>query len=251
MACVYACFNPVAELEPCETDQRSKSPGLHIFGGRKSRCTSPSCISPAGRPLVSWSDILTPGVVARVLACLPFRDRLQAASVCRSWRAMVRSAAAHCVDSQCTDRNCSTWSSTAMQPCDVYAAEEEQQYRLHLCRSLEFAGSATVWRCAVGDTTLRQLLNLTRLELLDVKCDVDGRQFSPPVRAIVSLQHLTKLRILSLGMSSTMVDCAQLPRSLECLHMNLASGGCQLVSSQSCISVSSNRPQRHPCMVLC
>lgn len=62
--------------------------------------------------------------------------------------------------------------------------------------------------------------------MLDVRCDVEGRHFNaqPAITAVISLQHLTKLRVLNVGMSAPMIDFGKLPSSLQCLHLNLASG---------------------------
>jgi hypothetical protein len=82
--------------------------------------------------------------------------------------------------------------------------------------------------CSAGSVTLGKLQGLTRLQLLDVRCDAEGRQLSATAaeQAAVSLQHLTKLRVLNLGVASApIVDFATLPSSLQCLHLNLAVGG--------------------------
>lgn len=181
-----------------------------------------------------------------MLASLSFADRLRAASVCKSWKSIVNSAAPHDRAEDSTAGGCSSWDLTRFQPCDVCALEEQQQYRLHLCKALCYAGSASVWMCAVGGTTMRQLQGLTRLHLLDIRCDVEGRQFSPPVRSTVSLQHLQHLRILNLGMSSPMVDFTKLPSSLECLHLNLASGG---LAGPACLCRDLPLPML-PCLML-
>lgn len=227
MGCVCGCFNPTEDSGAGRLKSRSMSPALQLLGGLRSRCTSPRCVSPGGKLQVTWSELPT-GVIARVLAALTFADRLKVASVCKSWHAIVNSAAAHDKDEHSTAWNCSSWNLSRFQPTDVCALEEQQQCKLHLCKALRYAGSASVWMCAVGGTTIRQLQGLTRLHLLDIRCDVEGRLFSPPVRPIVSLQQLQQLRILNLGMSSPMVDFTNLPSSLECLHLNLASGRCLL-----------------------
>lgn len=223
MAGVCGCFSAAATREADRPKSPSISPALQLLGGFKSRCISPRCPSPAGKQYITWSELPT-GVIARVLGSLDFAERLQAAAVCRTWNLIVNSAAAHEHGEEAPARSCSSWNLTRQLPCDVCAVEEQQQCKLHLCRALRHASSATVWMCAVGCTTVRQLHGLTRLELLDVRCDVEGRHFTPPVRSIVNLQHLHKLRVLNLGMSSSMVDFTKLPSSLECLHLNLSSG---------------------------
>jgi hypothetical protein len=81
--------------------------------------------------------------------------------------------------------------------------------------------------CAAGSATLSKLQGVTRLQLLDVRCDAEGRQLNSTAaeQAAVSLQHLTRLRVLNLGVAcAPMVEFATLPSSLQCLHLNLASG---------------------------
>lgn len=144
--------------------------------------------------------------------------------MCRSWAAIVCSAAAGSEDPEPPGN----WALTRVLPCEVEATQHNLQYQLQQCRALPFATSARVWMCAAGSATLSKLQDVTRLQLLDVRCDAEGRQLSSPAAEIaaVSLQHLTRLRVLNLGLASApMVDFATLPSSLQCLHLNLASGG--------------------------
>jgi hypothetical protein len=146
------------------------------------------------------------------------------ASVCRSWAAIVCSAAAESEEIEVPH----DWALTRALPCEVEATQHNLQYQLQQCRALQFATSARVWMCSASSATLSKLQGLTRLQLLDVRCDAEGRQLSSTAaeQAAVSLQHLTRLRVLNLGVASApIVDFATLPSSLQCLHLNLASGG--------------------------
>ncbi|WIA12024.1 hypothetical protein OEZ85_012104 [Tetradesmus obliquus] len=87
--------------------------------------------------------------------------------------------------------------------------------------------------------------------LLRAYCDSsrsgrEGRQLSSPAAemAAVSLQHLTRLRVLNLGLASApMVDFATLPSSLQCLHLNLASGFSVGQLATSCATLAAAGPR--------
>jgi len=156
---------------------------------------------------------------------LPCQERCQAALVCRSWCAIICSAAAHA-------RNESDvpLSETKTLPCDVNATDENLQLQLQQCRAVRHVPSAAVTLNEFAAGTMHQLTCLTRLVLLDpvvLRQQLDGEAWvhTPPKLAVpVPLRQLTRLQVLSIAMSSPLLDMCGLPTSLVALHLDLASG---------------------------
>jgi hypothetical protein len=161
------------------------------------------------------------------------QERCQCALVCSHWRCIINSAAAHA-----RDQSDIPLSDTRTLPCDVYATEEQQQLKLQQCRAVRHAPSAALTLNQFAPTTMQQLTSLTRLVLIDpdvLRQQLDGEAFvqTPQKAAVpVGLHQLSKLRVLSVAMSSPLLDVAELPHSLAALHLDFSSGvgGEQLLS---------------------
>lgn len=179
-----------------------------------------------------WGE-LPAAAVAAVLARLPLAQRCQLATVCRAWAALVASAAAHDrpapwdIAQRCP--GVADWLASRALPCELLAVREEDQLRQLHCKATRHVGSATVW--LVGSAcvaSLAALTCLTRLELLDPRCDADGALLKPgtPLKLPppACLGHLGRLRVLTLSLAGPLVDLTSLPPSLQALHLNLASG---------------------------
>jgi hypothetical protein len=167
---------------------------------------------------------------------LLLQERCLCALVCSHWRSIINSAAAHA-----QDQSHVPLSDTRTLPCDVYATEEQQQLKLQQCRALRHAPSAALTLNQFAPTTMQQLTSLTRLVLIDpdvLRQQLDGEAFvhTPQKAAVpVGLHQLSKLQVLSVAMSSPLLDVAELPQSLAALHLDFSSG---VWGQRSCAKVA-------------
>lgn len=158
-------------------------------------------------------------------AILLLQERCQCALVCSHWRSIINSAAAHALD-----QSDILLSDTRTLPCDVYATEEQQQLKLQQCRAVRHAPSAALTLNQFAPTTMQQLTSLTRLVLIDpdvLRQQLDGEAFvhTPQKAAVpVGLHQLSKLQVLSVAMSSPLLDVTDLPHALAALHLDFSSG---------------------------
>lgn len=145
----------------------------------------------------------------------------------RQWEAIITSAAAHS-----RDQSHVPLPATRLLPADVDATSNEGLLRR--CKALRHVRSAAVTLDGAGADLLQHTLtSLTRLVVLDPVVHRQMHQhereawvpLKPRRHAIpASLQQRSKLAVLSIAMSSPLLDVHSLPASLQALHLELASG---------------------------
>jgi hypothetical protein len=150
--------------------------------------------------------------------------------VCTSWQQLVGSAAAHTRDESSTPL-----AATRLLPCDVDASDEQRRGALLACRATRHGQSAMLPLDGAGAHMLSHVLtHVTRLVLLDPAVvrqqqEADAWLKSKGARARPAVANLLQdscryLAVLTIAMSSPLLDVAHLPSTLQALHLELASG---------------------------
>ena len=197
--------------------------------------------------------------LSRTFSMLSFSERCKVCSVCKLWKSILGSAAAHQFLENSGDVRDAGLSSYLEYDVNLQltgADELDPIFRLasfQICPLASHARSMAVMVQESGLSCLREAASLTRISLLDpTPYKGTNALCSQPATSVNNLSRYTALRSLEVTMSKPVVNFGSLPPTLTDLHLNFFSGVSQghLQSICSALVAAASRLQRLRRLVL-